>query len=170
MVHKTVFLFSKKSSCILFFCGLNCMSHWLAQVLSLSKSLLTLAMDRMLSVIGSRIDVSSAKGSMLLSMLLTISFVSMRKRSGPRIEPWGTPHLMYPHTECCPSLTILYFMSDQYTISNSSRIPFIPNCVKLKMRPSTVNHWPWWWWHLICVLVCKTSATCIRDVLKKIWR
>jgi len=35
--------------------------------------------------------VSSANDTIFSVVQLDISFIYMRKRSGPRIEPWGTP-------------------------------------------------------------------------------
>ncbi len=37
--------------------------------------------------------VSSAKDKMFSVVLFEMSLMYIRKRSGPRMEPWGTPHL-----------------------------------------------------------------------------
>jgi len=41
-----------------------------------------------------KIVVSSAKDRIFSEVLFEISFIYIKKRSGPMIDPWGTPHLI----------------------------------------------------------------------------
>ena len=46
--------------------------------------------------------VSSAKSSVKKSVALGRSFMNNRKRSGPKTEPWGTPHLIIFFSDSVP--------------------------------------------------------------------
>ena len=66
--------------------GLNWTSHWLAHVESVCRSWLILFVDKWMSVIVSSRQVSSAKSSMSLSILSSMSLVLIRKRRGLKMD------------------------------------------------------------------------------------
>ena len=57
--------------------------------------------------------VSSAKINISLSMSATISFMYIRKRSGPNLEPWGTPALVSSRLDVTQSTTTHCFLFDR---------------------------------------------------------
>ena len=58
-------------------------------------------------------DVSSAKSFTLDFKSFGKSLMQIRKRSGPRISPWGTPAKIGLQDEVCPFNTTLWNLPDK---------------------------------------------------------
>ena len=82
------------SSIACVFIGLKVTNHSFAHLVIFSKSEFKIsAADRGFSTTKNKL-VSSAKSLMFDLMSFTMSLIYRRKRSRPRIEPWGTPVCM----------------------------------------------------------------------------
>ena len=85
--------------------GLKLMFHWKTQLFFLFKSWFNLFAYECLSFIYEKSDVSSANSVGFEIKFAGKSYIYMKKISGPKIEPWGTPagHLkllfVYYHLE-----------------------------------------------------------------------
>ena len=55
-------------------------------------------------------------------MLLTISLIKIRKSSGPRIEPCGTPAKIEAQSGIIPYMTTLCLRPDRELITNEEKI------------------------------------------------
>ena len=64
------------------------------------------------------------------------SFIYIKKRSGPSMEPWGTPALTSAQEEVCPLRTTLCFLFLKKFDNRFKRLPDIPFCFSLKIIPS----------------------------------
>ena len=71
--------------------------------------------------------VSSAKSLVLLLIESGISFMYMRKRQGPKTEPWGTPERTGQESECSPSRTTLWDLFDKNDWIHVTTPPFMPS-------------------------------------------
>jgi hypothetical protein len=58
-------------------------------------------------------EVSSANKWMSLSMFVVISLMKIKKSSGPRMDPWGTPAVVFFHVDDWPFITTLIFLFDR---------------------------------------------------------
>ena len=56
--------------------------------------------------------------------------------NGPSMEPWGTPALTSDQSETCPFNKTLCFLFLRKSHKRFSKLPDIPFCFNLKMRPS----------------------------------
>jgi hypothetical protein len=94
------------------FGGLNETRHLSAQCWICSRfSFIISAASAGLSTSTNR-HVSSAK-SLILQLLITctMSFMNIRKRSGPRTDPCGTPAQIFPHVDFAPLIMTLCCLS-----------------------------------------------------------
>ena len=85
--------------------GLKVIFHWKAQLFSLFKSWFNLLADKCLSFITEKSDVSFANSLGFEIKLPGKSFIYIKKSSGPRNEPWGTPASIFAHFEWWPFKT-----------------------------------------------------------------
>ena len=111
--------------------GLKLIFHWKAQLFILFKSWFNLFADKCLSFITENSDASSANSLEFEIKLPVMSFMYIKKSSGPRIEPWGTPASIFAHFECWPFKTTIFFLSFKKLVRVSSKLPFTPFCFSL---------------------------------------
>ena len=79
--------------------GLNSNFHSKAHLLILFKSLLSSVSEKVQSLTFEKSDVSSVNILHITSVLLGKSLISIKKRSGPNIEPCRTPANIFFHKE-----------------------------------------------------------------------
>ena len=91
--------------------GLKVIFHWKAQLFILFKSSFKFFADKSLSNITEKRDVSSANSLGFETRFSDKSFIYIKKSSGPRIEPWGTPASTLTHVEFWPFRTTFCFLS-----------------------------------------------------------
>ena len=77
--------------------GLNSNFHSKAHLLILFKSLLSSVSEKVQSLTFEKSDVSSVNILHITSVLLGKSLISIKKRSGPNIEPCRTPANTFFH-------------------------------------------------------------------------
>ena len=65
-----------------------------------------------------------------------ISFIYTKNRSGPSMEPCGTPAVMSAQEKVCPLRTTLCFLFLRKFDSRFKMLPDMPFCFSLKIRPS----------------------------------
>jgi hypothetical protein len=82
--------------------GLNLTNHLFAQEEILSISIWSVFADRYGSLTITYKLVSSAKRLIDEAISVTMSLIYIRKRSGPRMEPWGTPALTVDESDLAP--------------------------------------------------------------------
>ena len=80
-----------------------------------------------------RTDASSAKRVMSDPICSVISY---KKRSGPSIEPWGTPAMTGSDDDAFPFKTTYWCPSDKYDWNHISSDISIPICFNLNKSPS----------------------------------
>ena len=76
-------------------------------------------------------EVSSAKSFTLQLKFSVKSFMYIKKKRGPKIEPCGTPAEIFLQLEDCPFKTVLCFLSDKKLRRSNSRFPEIPHLLSL---------------------------------------
>ena len=64
------------------------------------------------------------------------SLIYIKNNNGPSIEPWGTPALTSDQPETCPLNKTLCFLFFRKSHKRFIKLPDIPFCFNLKMRPS----------------------------------
>ena len=64
------------------------------------------------------------------------SFIYIKNRSGPSLEPWGTPGLTSAQEEVYLLRTTLCFLFLKKIDNRFKRLPDMPFCFSLKIRPS----------------------------------
>ena len=64
------------------------------------------------------------------------SFIYIKNRSGPSMEPCGTPALTLAQEEVYPLRTTLCFLFLKKFDNRFKRLPDMPSCFSLKIRPS----------------------------------
>ena len=64
------------------------------------------------------------------------SLIYIKNNNGPSIEPWGTPALTSDQPETCPFNKTLRFLFSRKSHKRFIKLPDIPFCFNLKMRPS----------------------------------
>ena len=67
------------------------------------------------------------------------SLIYIEKRSGPSIEPSGTPAMTSAQEEVCPLRTTICFLFLQKFDNRFKRLPDMPFCFSLKIIPSCHN-------------------------------
>ena len=80
--------------------------------------------------------MSSANNFAFDEMPLARSFIYIKNRSGPSMEPWGTPSLTSDQEEVCPLRNTLCFLFLKIFDNRFKSFPDIPFCFSLKLRPS----------------------------------
>ena len=63
------------------------------------------------------------------------SLIYIKKRSGSRIDPCGTPAEIFDHLECWPFKTTLCLLSFRKSIEIFNKLTVTPFCFNLKIRP-----------------------------------
>ena len=95
------------------FVGLKVTSQRLAHSIIFSRSMFksSAAISGFSTIINKL--VSSAKSRIFEPMSVTISLIKSRNRSGPKIDPCGTPARMKFHADSTPGRTTLCLLSDK---------------------------------------------------------
>ena len=104
----SAFLEKITSCACLFGSGLNCIFHWKAQSLTFCKSLFSSSCEVSLLKTWEKRNMSSVKILQADWMLSGKSFMYIKKISGPRTDPWGTPDLTSSKVEIWPLRTTLW--------------------------------------------------------------
>ena len=81
-------------------------------------------------------DVSSAKSLTLHLKFSVKSFIYTRKKRGPRIEPWGTPAVIFPHCEALQFRTVRCMLSAKKLSTSQRSWPEIPHRSSSKISAS----------------------------------
>ena len=79
--------------------------------------------------------MSSANNFAFEQRPLARSFLYIKNRSGPTMEPWGTPALRSAQEEVCPLRSTLCLLFLKKFDNSFKRLPDIPLCFSLKIRP-----------------------------------
>ena len=111
--------------------GLKLIFNWKTQLCILFKSSFKFFADKSLSNITEKRDVSSANSLGFETRFSDKSFIHIKKSSGPRIEPWGTPASTLTHVEFWPFRTTLCFLSFRKSAKVFSKLPATPFCFNL---------------------------------------
>ena len=98
------------------------------------RSLLSCDAELFLLWITKKFDVSSAKSFAMDEVPSVKSFMWIRKNSGPRIEPCGTPVLIFSYPDVYPFRTTLWNFDGKFLIS-CNKSPEIPNDLILNIKP-----------------------------------
>ena len=80
--------------------------------------------------------VSSVNNLGLHWRLLDKSLMYIRNKSGPNIEPWGTPALILAQGELWPLRITLCFLFLKKSVKRLYKFPEIPLCLSLGIIPS----------------------------------
>ena len=83
-----------------------------------------------------RTDASSTKRVMSDSIFSVISLIYIKKRSGPSIEPWGTPAMTGSDDDALPFKTTYWVQSDKYDWNHLRSHISIPICFNLNKSSS----------------------------------
>ena len=108
--------------------GLKLMFHWKAQLFILFKSSFKFFSDKSLSNITEKGNVSSANSLGFETKFSDKSFIYIKKSSGRRIEPWGSPASTLTHVEFWPFRTTLCFLSFRKFVKVFMKLPATPFC------------------------------------------
>ena len=57
--------------------------------------------------------------------------MNIKKKRGPRIDPWGTPALIFAHEEYWPFRANLCFLASRKSIIKFNKSPLTPSCFNL---------------------------------------
>ena len=81
-------------------------------------------------------EVSPANNFAFDKRLSARSFIYIKNRNGPSMEPWGTPALTSTQVEVCLLRTTLCFLFLKKFVYRFKRLPDMPFSFSLKIRPS----------------------------------
>ena len=54
------------------------------------------------------------------------SLIYSKNSRGPKIDPWGTPHVIFKKDVFCPSTSIYCFLSERQLSNHSKLLPLTP--------------------------------------------
>ena len=63
--------------------------------------------------------------------------IYIKNNNGPSMEPWGTPALTSDQSKTCPFNRTLCFLFFRESHKSFSKLPDMPFCFDLKVRPSS---------------------------------
>ena len=122
----------KISSCgYLLGSGLKLIFHWNAHLFIFFRSSFKFFADKVISWTTENREVSSANSLGFEIKLSERSLTNIKKKRGPRIDPWGTPALTRVHEEYWPFKTTLCFLASRKSIIELNKSPLTPFCFNL---------------------------------------
>ena len=122
----------KKTSCVfLLGSGLKLAFHWNAHLFILFRSSFKFFVYKIISWTTQNRGISSANSLGFEIKLSERSLINIKKKRGPRIDPWGTPALTLAHEEYWPFKTTLCFLASRKSIIKFNKSPLTPFCFNL---------------------------------------
>ena len=113
MTGRYVYLFDfweKITSFACFFGSwVNCIFHWYAQFLIISKSEFRVFWEFLVSMIFEKSEVLSAKILHIDTILFGKLFIYIKNKRGPNTDPWGTPEFLFLQSQFWPFTTTFVF-------------------------------------------------------------
>ena len=116
--------------------GLNSIFHCPAQLVILSKSSVSCSCVSCIFRTLIKRDESSAKSRMFDDILSVRSLMYIRKRSGPRTDPCGTPDWMDSQDDSMPFKTTLCLRLLRKSDMSAQSWPSMPLLLSLNNKPS----------------------------------
>ena len=115
--------------------GLKVIFHLLAQAFILLKSLFRLDADKFIFSTAGKSETWSAKSLKFVVWPSERSLIYIKNNKGPRIDPCGTPDSILDHEDSGPFNTTLCFLKFKKSVRVLKRLPDMPFCFNLKIRP-----------------------------------
>ena len=131
-----IFLENIASLSCLLWSGLNDIFRWYAHSDIFCKSLFNSFAEVLGSWTMENNDVSSANSFTVDVMSTDRSLMYIRKKSGPKMSPWGTPAFTGNRSNVWPFKTTLWNLFAKKLLISSSNASEIPIDLSLKISPS----------------------------------